>query len=487
MMSHFDYAGLRETLVDFLGEKEAIQLCGQKGNILEIFDTSDEYLDAAYNDAGEFLLADDGELFKELRVSDLKIRPGNNYRRLAKLGYDCIILAAMLKNGINPDRIIGRAHWETETLAEKFMDAMSYFSVKTILPGKNIKDLYIDATMAVTRKSVNGKNRHHEISNVATYLYMNNLPFEHKMQGIDVLLDINANSIEINRAVTQYLKNKDIANNGFSTTSTWVITNLVFNLAPQLWALKGYSFTQIFDAVEIRAREHFSSNQCVTSEPQFQAALNAFKGYVLAGFPEEWSLFSVKSHHFLGYNLIDSYDVSKNSNKNTNHFYHFSSLAKCAIKRSSDQKYFNKKALQNLFPHFPDIYDIKNAAYDGSRSTSWHSKILSIKPGMTLLKEIHRLEIWHPLCNIVEFAKLSDSDSAQRIFEDFLDNGTKWREGLAKEIFDGSCLDINHVITKLKNKKQFRNLAKLLSPTSSQFSLIPDKYKSSFLKVQLGI
>ncbi len=485
-MSHFDYMGLRATLVEFLGEKEAKNLCGPQGLALEIFENADDYREAAYDDNGYFLLPDAGELFKELRMPEQKIRPGKHFKRLARKNCENIVLAAILKHGVSPEKVIGRAGWEEQTIAEKFMKSLSYFSTKTILPEKNIKDLFLDAMKAISLNSIQGNKRSREVSDTAKYLYINNLPLEGKLEGIGTLLDINATSTEVDSAIKQYLKNNTTEENGYTHVPNWIISNIVYDCAPQLWALKGYTFQQIFNAMEIRARERLSSSGCVTSEQQFQAGFSALKAYILAGFPEEWEKFSVKSFHFLGHNLIDDYAISRKSNDNSERF-HFSLFAKSVINRYADSQDFNKRALQNLTPYFPDIYDLKYAIYDGSRSIAWIAAITSIEAEIKLLKEIHSLDIWHPLCNRVEFAKLSGEESSRRILDSFLNEGSKWRESLALEVIEQNNVEISQVIQSLTHKKQFKNLAKILSPTPEQFSLVPDKYKSSFLKVQLGI
>ena len=477
-MKDINFIEIHKSIMQWLGKRATTRLCGEYEAATLKPDSEQSYL---Y-----------GSLFTPL----IDGYPGSYKRIMGALEKDCrdqLLKAILLSNGIDPLWKIRAYRSDNNTLASTFLNKLDYFRLKALYPDENIEALIMAAIATLKTPNVLGETyAHHRIGALMLLRVINGEWLDPQYAFLEPIIAIDAPYEVILDVANQYLmcaKIKEAKCNGdWSRTGYSLLGNLFLAQADQLfqaWCLAGHDFESIFKAMDIRASVQQKMGKWEYSDERIDELKRIKRAYVLAGFPDQYEKFGVRTSDFFGERLL-----AKNDKKETEspymHDYMQYTYGSEVICRYLDDIHA-KKLLSHLSKHMPDLYDPINCVYSGSRVIQWCNEIKDITPIAPVLNSMKNEDVWHPLINRKEFVEIASQESADQMLRDFLEEGSKWRLTQAEGVVAAGRIDFSKIIPTLSLKKHFVNLAKIHIPTSEQYALIPDKYRKDFLREQLDI
>ena len=478
MMANINYQAIYAGILKWFDKRTATRLCGKYVPGMENSDSAEPMLR--------------GSLFYPLRIG---VDGSHNdiLKSLEKEEKGQLLLAILLINGVDPLWRIKRYRSDLSNLATLFMASLSVFSLKTVYPGEDVESILLEAL-----KKIKGveyrlrRNSDSRLGDAMIHRVINGKWDDECYSYLEPIVDPAATAGSVKSVAEQFYAiqhggadkvhktvgrhNDDIMNDFFYAMKTRLF---------QAWKLTGIDFDSIFAALEIRFSLQLQIGKKKYSDRKVSELMRITRAMMLAGYPELYSTFGVRVEDFLGDHLIKEHQEKENQE-----IYRFDHLdytyGKAAISRYSDDSYV-KKVLACIARKFPDIFSPEYCIYSGSRTNQWCSEIKDLTGISEVLNLLKKEEIWHPLLSRKEFVAVANQESTQRIIEDFLEDGTKWRQAQAENVLEHSKIDMKPIIKELNLKKHFVNLAKIHIPSPEEYALIPEKYRKDFLREQLDI
>lgn len=476
-MKKINFVAIHEAIVRWLGKRTATRLCGENM--------------ASTNPEPEQSYVY-GSLFAPL----IDEYPGSYTRIMGTLSKDCrdqLLKAIMLTNGVDPLWKLRRYRSDKSTLASTFLNALDYFRLKALYPSENIESLIVKALAELKTADVLFETHsHHKIGALMLLRVINGRWLDPEYAFLEPIVAIDASYEVIHKVANEYFmftRSKETKCNGnWNRVDDSVLTDLFLGQTDQLfqaWRLVGHDFESIFRAMEIRASVQLDMGKLDYPAERVDELKRIKRAYMLAGFPDQYEKFGVKTSDFLGERLLEKASVrDKGDHYVFDYMEHTYGTA--VISRYLDDIHV-KKLLASLVSHLPDLYEPSYCVYSGSRSIQWCNAIKDISPIAPLLNAMKQEDVWHPLINRKEFVEVASNESVNQIIKDFLEEGTKWRLTQAEGVVEAGRIDFKAIIPTLSLKKHFVNLAKIHIPTPEEYALIPEKYRKDFLREQLDI